>query len=123
MKHLLLILLLLPVICFSQSSTDCPIWDNKAKPKNKADYYRFLRSRKPVKGSDTNKTNYSNTKPKAEIKKVETAKPIVEKTEIKKDTAKTETKEKEEKEKKTKRLPRRKTTKVHKKKTTGCPQF
>lgn len=121
MKYITLILLLFPVLCFAQSSTDCPTWDTKNKPKNKADYYRSLRSMKPVKGSDTSKNNYANSKPKAETKKAETAKPMVEKTEIKKDTTKTETKEKEEK--KTKRLPPRKTTKIRKKKTTGCPQF
>lgn len=121
MKRLFLILLLFPTICFSQSSTDCPTWDSKGKPKNKADYYRSLRPTKPIKANDSNKLN--STKPKAETKKVTITKPATEKTEIKKDTAKSEAKEKEEKEKKTKRLPPRKTTKVRKKKTTGCPQF
>lgn len=121
MKRLILILFVLPVFSFSQSSTDCPTWDSKNKPKNKADYYRSLRSTKPVKGADSSKNNYSYSKPKAVTKKAETAKPIVKRTEVKKDTAKTEVKEKEEK--KTKRLPPRKTTKARKKKTTGCPQF
>lgn len=123
MKPLIIILLLLPIFCFSQSSTDCPTWDNKGKPKNKADYYRSLRSTKSVKRTDSSKTNYPTTKQKTIVKKVETAKPIVKKTEVKKDFTKTEVREKEEKEKKTKRLPPRKTTKAPKKKTTGCPQF
>ena len=120
MKRLILILFLLPVFCLAQSGTDCPTWNNKSKPKNKADYYRSLRSTKPVKGLDTGKTNYATTTPKPIVKKAEIPTPVVKKTEVKKDTAKTEEKKKEEKKK---RLPPRKTTKVRKKKTTGCPQF
>ena len=157
MKQIILILLLFPIICFSQkenktklspakpSSTDCPTWDDKGKKSNKSDYYRSLRSMKPMKNPDTSKNNYANSKPRSSIKKTQHSdstasqkgnidNTTAEKTKIKKDTLNftkavdTETKEKSSKEeeknkKKTKRLSARKNKKARKHNSTDCPNF
>ncbi len=159
MKINLLILLLFPIICFSQkesnnalsptkpSTTDCPTWDNKSKTRSKADYYRSLRSIKPMKNQETkandspNNLSGTSTK-KAEVqnssssKKEDPDNSIVEGSKIKKNTnnseetndSKIKTKEKSDKEKdkiekKPKRLPSRNTTRAPKHNSNKCPQF
>ncbi len=159
MKIYILILLLFPIICFSQkennttpapskpTTTDCPTWNNKSQTRSKADYYKSLRSMKPIKNQGTNNIEYPNRKPKYLTKKIEKSdsisskkndegKSAVEETKIKKDTtdvtetddSKIERKEKSDKEKekptkKSKRLPARNRTKVPKHNQNKCPEF
>jgi outer membrane biosynthesis protein TonB len=131
MKATLLILLLLPIVCFSQnrnnaapskpSTTACPDFNNKNKPSNKADYYKSLRSMKKVKKDETVLINPSKDQAN-ETKKTEEPQP---KKKVEKEQAleKIETKEKESSKKKTKHQPRRNTTKAKKRNASACPNF
>ncbi len=134
MKAILLILLLLPVICFSQnrnnaapskpSATACPDFNDKNKPTNKADYYKSLRSMKKAKKNDTVVYNSPKNEPKAEIKKLEVPNIQPQEKVIKEQPEeKIEPKEKESTKKKTKRLPKRNKTKAKKRNASACPNF
>jgi hypothetical protein len=134
MKTLILILLLLPVVCFSQnrnnnapskpSTTACPDFNDKNKPSNKADYYKSLRSMKKIKKNEAVVYNSPKSEPKAEtkIQEVPNIKPQ-EKVIKEQPVEKIETKEKESTKKKTKHLPRRNTTKAKKRNASACPNF
>jgi hypothetical protein len=134
MKAIILILLFLPIVCFSQnrnntapskpSATACPDFNDKKKPTNKADYYKSLRSMKKVKKTNTVVYNTPKSEPKAEIKKSVASKTQPQEKEVKEQPEeKVETNEKEITKKKTKRLPRRNTTKAKKRNASACPNF
>jgi hypothetical protein len=141
MKRIICILLLSAKVGIAQnhaqtsekpSTTDCPTWDNTNKPKSDADFYKSLRSRKPV-----NKTATTTSKPLNEPQRLSETKQGIQKTteqpnndtddEIKNESSKANETEiiiiKEKTKEKPKRLPARKTTKKPRKKATSCPNF
>jgi outer membrane biosynthesis protein TonB len=130
MKTKILLLLFLPVICFSQNknttapskplATACPDFNDKNKPSNKGEYYKSLRSMKKVKKNETVIINTPQTKTK---KTPEPQPQLEKKVEKEAPLEKIETKEKENTKKKTKHLPRRNTTKTKKHSASACPNF
>jgi hypothetical protein len=97
MKTSVLILFLLPVLCFAQSNkgktdatvkpstTDCPTWNNKSKKVSKANYFQYLQTNKP------NPQSTATTYPDSKVQ----SNPVNQKT--KKTNQKIESKEKAEK--------------------------
>lgn len=142
MKCFICFLLLSANVCIAQntahtsqkpSATDCPTWDNANKPKSDVDFYKSLRSRKPVKKTPVNTATQpqKETQPLAETKtevneNIEQPIDNTYTTKNKETDITTETESEKVKEKtkeKPKRLPARKTTKRPSKKATSCPNF